>query len=256
MFDEIRIEELEVFAKHGVFPEENTLGQKFLVNVCIKTDVSKAAAGDDIHSSVHYGNVCSYISEFMRNNTFKLIETVAERIAMGLLVKYDLIREISVEIKKPWAPIGLPVESVSVMVERSWHRAFIALGSNMGDKNKYLNDAVSALDKADGCEVKKVSSFIVTKPYGNVEQDDFLNGVLELKTYLRPYELLDLLHEIENAAGRKRVRRWGPRTLDLDILLYDDIRMNEENLTIPHADMKNRDFVLTPLKEIAPYLVL
>ncbi|MCR5784933.1 MAG: 2-amino-4-hydroxy-6-hydroxymethyldihydropteridine diphosphokinase [Eubacterium sp.] len=256
MYDEIRIEELEVFAKHGVFPEENTLGQKFLVNVIMKTDVTKAAKGDDIHSSVHYGNVCAFISDYMRNNTFKLIETVAEHIATELLLKYNLIKEISVEIKKPWAPIGLPVESVSVKVNRGWHRVFIALGSNMGDKEEYLRGAVSSLEKANGCSVKKVSSFIVTEPYGGVEQDDFLNGVLELKTYLRPYELLELLHSIENAAGRKREIHWGPRTLDLDILLYDDIKMNEEDLTIPHPDMKNRDFVIGPLKEIAPYLVL
>ena len=255
MYDEIKIEELEVFAKHGVFPEENTLGQKFLVNAVIQTDISQGAANDDIHLSIHYGEVCEFITEFMQTHTFKLIETVAERMAKELLIRYERIHSISIEVKKPWAPIGLPVESVSVKSVRRWHRAYIALGSNMGDRHKYIQNAIDALKSDPGCMVRKISTLIETEPYGGVEQDNFLNGVLELKTYYRPYELLDLLHEIENANGRTREIHWGPRTLDLDILLYDNIRMAEEDLVIPHPDMMNRDFVLVPLKEIAPYIL-
>ena len=109
-----------------------------------------------------------------------------------------------------------------------------------------------ALDALHGCKVEKVSSYLKTAPYGGVEQDDFLNACLELKTFLPPHELLDRLHDIEQAAHRERLVHWGPRTLDLDILLYDDLVMDDDDLIIPHIAMHMRDFVLLPLKEIAP----
>ena len=94
----------------------------------------------------------------------------------------------------------------------------------------------------------------MTEPVGGVEQDDFLNGCLELETLYTPYELLDFLHKIEQAHNRKRIVHWGPRTLDLDIILYDDVVMYEDDLIIPHIEMENREFVLKPLCEIAPYI--
>ena len=99
----------------------------------------------------------------------------------------------------------------------------------------------------------KQSSYLVTKPYGGVEQDDFLNACVELETLLPPAELLERLHEIEQAARRERLIRWGPRTLDLDILLYDDLILETGDLVIPHVEMHLRDFVLWPLREIAPH---
>ena len=101
--------------------------------------------------------------------------------------------------------------------------------------------------------VEKVSSYLVTEPYGGVEQDDFLNGAMEVRTLLTPEELLAELHRIEAEHGRERVLRWGPRTLDLDIIFYDDLVMDSDELTIPHIDMQNRDFVVDPMAEIAPY---
>ncbi len=252
MKDTILIRELEVFAKHGVLPEENTLGQKFLVSAELYTDFSEAAGKDDLNLSVDYSAVCSLICKFMQENTFRLIETAAQRLAGLLLEEFPLISGLVIEVKKPWAPIGLHVQDVAVKTERSWHRAYIGLGSNIGDVKWYLDTAVRELDKLEGCHVEKVSDFIVTKPYGNVGQDDFLNGVLLLRTYLDPFTLLDRLHDIENMAGRKRLIHWGPRTLDLDILLYDSLIIDSEKLTIPHADMHNRSFVLAPLTKIAP----
>ena len=102
------------------------------------------------------------------------------------------------------------------------------------------------------CIVDKASDFIITKPYGYTEQDDFLNAVIKVQTLYSPKMLLDFLQKIESEANRVRSIHWGPRTLDLDILLYDDIVMDDDLLTIPHPDMKNRDFVLIPLNQIAP----
>ena len=99
----------------------------------------------------------------------------------------------------------------------------------------------------------QVSDYLVTEPYGGVEQDVFLNGALKLRTLLTPEELLDRLHELEQAAHRERIVHWGPRTLDLDLLLYDQMIIDTPVLHVPHIDMENRDFVLIPLTELAPY---
>ena len=156
-------------------------------------------------------------------------------------------------MKKPWAPIGLPVDFASVEITRGWHTAYIALGSNMGDKKGFLNYGINALYHTAGCKPLVVSNFIETEAYGGVEQDTFLNGCLKMRTLLTPQELLRRLNQIEAEAGRERLIHWGPRTLDLDIIFYDDLICQENELCIPHVDMQNRYFVLKPLHQIAPY---
>ena len=253
-YDEIQIKDLEVFANHGVFPEETRLGQKFLLSLTMYTDTRKAGTGDCLEDSIDYGAVSHFMTDYMKQHTWKLIEAAAEHLAEELLLRYPLLKGVTLELKKPWAPVGLPLDTVAVKITRFWHRAYLGLGSNLGDKEAYLNQAVKALDETHGCQVEKVSSYLVTEPYGGVEQDDFLNACLCLKTYLSPEELLRRLHEIEQDAHRERIIRWGPRTLDLDILLYDDLILETEDLILPHMDMENREFVLKPLSEIAPNL--
>ncbi len=251
--DEIRIEDLEVFANHGVFPEENVLGQKFLVSAVLYTDTRRAGKTDDLTASIHYGEVCAFIDRYLREHTFKLLERAAESLAEELLLNTQNLRKVRIEIKKPWAPVGLPLKTVSVSIEREWHDVIIALGSNMGDREGYLNGAVEKLNAVRGCRVKKVSDFIETPPYGVTDQADFLNGCLEMETLMYPHELLDELHRIEKEAGRERIIRWGPRTLDLDIIFYDDMILQDDDLCIPHVEMHKREFVLKPLCGIAPY---
>ena len=251
--DEIRIEDLEVFANHGVFPEENVLGQKFLVSAVLYTDTRRAGRTDDLTASIHYGEVCAFIDRYLREHTFKLLERAAESLAEELLLNTQNLRKVRIEIKKPWAPVGLPLKTVSVSIEREWHDVVIALGSNMGDRESYLSGAVEKLNAVRGCHVKKVSDFIETLPYGVTDQADFLNGCLEMETLMYPHELLDELHRIEKEAGRERIIRWGPRTLDLDIIFYDDMILQDDDLCIPHVEMHKREFVLKPLCGIAPY---
>jgi dihydroneopterin aldolase/2-amino-4-hydroxy-6-hydroxymethyldihydropteridine diphosphokinase len=250
--DEIRIENLEVFANHGVLPEETRLGQKFLISLTMYQSTRKAGKTDALENSTDYGNVAAFLTDYMKQHTCKLLEAAAEQLANALLTAYPSLKGVALELKKPWAPVGLPLETVSVKITRFWHTAYIGLGSNLGDKKAYLDGAVDALGKLPGCRVERVSSYLVTKPYGFVEQDDFLNGCLCLSTLLFPEELLEALHEIEAAAHRERRIRWGPRTLDLDLLLYDDMVLETEDLVIPHVELHKRDFVLTPLCEIAP----
>lgn len=252
--DCIIIDDLTAFANHGVLPEEKTMGQKFLISLKLYMDIYPAAKNDDISKSVDYAEVCAFITEFTKKNRCKLIEAAAVSIADELLIRYERISSVEITLKKPWAPIGLPVDQVAVCAKRSRHRAYIGIGSNLGDKKAYLDRAVKAIDSDRRCTVRRVSDFIVTKPVGPVEQDDFLNGCIEVDTLYSPHELLDFLHIIENDAGRKRLIHWGPRTLDLDILLYDSIMLHDDDLTIPHPEMRNRGFVLEPLSEIAPFV--
>lgn len=251
--DKIKITNLEVFARHGVFPEENVLGQKFLVSAVLYTDTRTAGKTDELTASIHYGEVCQFIDTYLKEHTFQLIERVAESLAKALLLSVPRLEKIRLEIKKPWAPVGLPLDTVSVEIERRWHTAYVALGSNMGDREEYIRLAVLQLNEEKDTYVTKESPLYETPPYGVVDQADFLNGCVEIRTLLTPEELLEKLHKIEKNAHRERLLRWGPRTLDLDIIFYDDEVVEKENLCIPHVEMHKRNFVLEPLKDIAPY---
>lgn len=131
--------------------------------------------------------------------------------------------------------------------------AYIALGSNLGDKEKNLRRALLLLTQ-QGVEVVRVSSFLSTEPYGVTNQPQFLNAVACVRTSLAPLALLDVLLATELAMGRVRLRHWGERNIDLDLLLYEDVVLDMPRLRLPHPDMQNRDFVLLPLAEIAPEL--
>jgi 2-amino-4-hydroxy-6-hydroxymethyldihydropteridine diphosphokinase len=130
---------------------------------------------------------------------------------------------------------------------------YIGLGSNMGDKLGICRRAVEMLGKAG--RVIKVSSFYCTEPVGYANQEDFVNAVVKIETALSPAALLARCHVIEDALGRSRMVRWGPRTIDLDILLYGNQVIDDAELTIPHPLMATRAFVLIPLSEIAPETV-
>lgn len=252
--DKIEIRDLEIFANHGVFPEETALGQKFVVSAVMYTETRPAGLTDDLSASINYGEVSHMITDFLQKNTYKLLEAAVENLAETLLLSLPLLKKITLRIEKPWAPVGLPLKTVAVEITRGWHTAYIAFGSNMGDKKKYLDNAIQGLRDMKEIVVEKVSEYLVTEPYGDVEQDEFLNGALRVRTLLSPEELLDRLHVLEQAADRKRIIHWGPRTLDLDILFYDQEIIDMPDLHIPHIDLHNRDFVLVPMNQIAPYL--
>lgn len=251
--DEIRIDNLKIFAHHGVFEHENINGQNFFVNAVLYTDTEKAGTLDSLELSTDYGSVCTLIHETMTQNTFSLIESAAQKTALEILTNFPLVESVDIEVRKPEAPVEMEFESLSVKIHRGWHTAVIALGSNIGDSRKYIENAVEQLGKSEYIKDVKVSDLIVTKPYGYTEQDDFLNGALLCKTVLSPHMLLDFMHSVENSADRTREIHWGPRTLDLDLIFYDDAVIDTPDLTVPHTDMHNRAFVLEPLNSIAPY---
>ncbi len=251
--DKIVIKDLEIFAYHGVLPEEKRQGQTFIVTVELFLDLNDAGASDDLSETVNYADVCDTISRVMTEEKYNLIEAAAENIAGTILLEYEKVKTVHIMLCKPEAPINMTFDTVYIDITRGRHTVYLGLGSNLGDKEGYLDYAVDQLGKDDYIRVNRVSSYIVTKPYGNVEQDDFLNGCIEIETLYSPQELLEIINDIEQGAGRKRVIHWGPRTLDIDILLYDREIIMEENLKIPHAEMARRSFVLEPLCEIAPF---
>lgn len=252
--DIIKIEQLEVYGYHGVFEEEKKQGQPFIINVEMKTDFLRAAREDDLNYSTHYGEVCLFIKDIFTVRSYDLIETAAVAVAEGILQKFPRIREVELEVQKPKAPIPMKFSTVSVKVNRSWHKVYCSFGSNMGDKEQYIKEAMEKIQNNEAFRKLNQSSFYDSKAYGGVEQGDYLNGVFFAETYLSPYELLGYLHQLEAEAQRVRTIRWGPRTLDIDILLYDQLILDEKDLQIPHKDMANRDFVLIPLKEIAGHV--
>ena len=135
------------------------------------------------------------------------------------------------------------------------HRAFIAVGSNRGDKKKNCEQALRWLAEDPDNRILRQSSWYLTRPVGLDDPEWFINGVFLLETGKEPRELLKTLLEIENRLGRERTKKWGPRTLDLDILFYDKRVIREVDLVIPHPELEKRQFVLEPLWEIAPDLI-
>lgn len=250
--DQICIEGLEIFAHHGVYQEEKEKGQPFYVNLYMDTDTSLAGLSDNLHYSVDYGEVCHFVQNYLKEHSFNLLEACCENLARELLLKFELLSGLTLEIEKPKAPIPARFKSVSVKVNRKWNTVFVALGSNLGEREHFLEDAVVALKESAGIRVEQTSDWIVTKAYGVENQPDFLNGMVKIKTILSPHELLEVLHEIEQDAGRERIEHWGPRTLDLDIIFYEDLIMDTDDLIIPHVDMHNREFVLKPMCQLCP----
>lgn len=128
---------------------------------------------------------------------------------------------------------------------------YIAFGSNLADRNKNIQAAISLLNSRPGIKISKISSIIETEPQGGPAQGKFLNGAIEIKTDLRPKALLSVLQDIENQLGRKRTTENAPRVIDLDIIFYADRIIDNPGLKIPHPRMHKRQFVLEPLREIA-----
>ncbi|HSQ89070.1 2-amino-4-hydroxy-6-hydroxymethyldihydropteridine diphosphokinase [Romboutsia sp.] len=130
------------------------------------------------------------------------------------------------------------------------NRVYLGLGTNMGDRLEYLHGACEILSKNDSISITKKSKIYETKAWGYTDQADFLNMCLEIETTVGTYELLEICQEVEKKLNRERIIRWGPRTIDIDILFFNDIILNDENLSIPHPRISERAFVLIPLMNL------
>ena len=277
--DRIELRGLTVRGNHGVFDFEKREGQDFVIDVALHTSVERAAATDDLAETIHYGELAEDVAGIVENNTFDLIETLAERIADHCL---SLCEHVEVVVHKPSAPIQRTFDDVRIRVERfrstasagefataanAVHAvppaaasdggetaAYLNLGANLGDAADTLDQAVAALDRHPEITVTSRSSLFRTAPWGGVEQDDFRNLGVLVTTTLPALELLSVAQGIEVACGRTRELRWGPRTLDIDLIRFGDeeaeLRSQTPRLTLPHPRAHERAFVLAPWAEL------
>ncbi len=245
---------LEFSACHGVHDFEKVTPQRFIFDCDMFCDFTSSWNSDDVQDTVNYSAACNTIAETVNGNSFNLLEKLAYECAAALMDNFPL-SGVKLTVNKPDAPVKYKFDSVGVCVELKRERVYLSLGSSMGERKKYLDRALSMLDSTRGVKVKKVSKYIQTEPYGGVARNTFLNCAAEVETYLPPHVLLREINRIEAACGRERKVRWADRTLDIDIIFYGGQIICDEKLVVPHREYYKRDFVLKPLKEIAPDFV-
>jgi len=247
--DRLTLAGLRAFAHHGVYDFERKAGQPFVIDVTVHLDLSIASVGDALGETIHYGELAEDIVGAVERDPVDLIETVAERVATLVLAR-RAARAVDVTVHKPEAPIDVPFGDVSVTIHRTWTRSVVALGSNLGDREATIRQALVGLAAHPSIRIVGASPLVET-PALRVEGVDesapqFLNAVVAIDTTLPPRALLVVLRRIEDAHGRTRETRWGDRTLDLDIITYGDRRVAERDLVVPHPRAHERAFVLAP----------
>ena len=253
--DHIYVNGLRLMALVGVLPHERESLQPVQVDLELEVDLSEAGLTDNLMDSADYGAITAAVAETVRLSTDLLLERLAARIAERVL-QFDHVEVADVRLTKLRPPIPEDIDSSAVRIVRTRvdmrvparHRAIIALGSNLGDRAAYLRFGLERLSN-----VVAQSQVFETDPVGGPEnQGPYLNMAAVVDTDLDPFALLRRLLQIEAEAQRVRKVRWGPRTLDLDLLFYDDYAIESEELTVPHPRFAERRFVLEPLSEIAP----
>lgn len=252
--NKIFVQGLEILAKHGVNDFEKEQPQKFIFDIEVEVDFFKAYKTDDIQNTVNYASISKLVTQITQANTYNLIEKLAYECTFSIFENFHSVLSVNLKLYKPQAPMNRKFDSVGVSISLERETVYLSLGSSIGDKKCYLDTAIEKLEKVRGVVVKKISPYLESKPYGGVAQNTFLNCAVEIKTFLPPHALLDEIQTIENACGRVREKKWGDRTLDIDIIFFGDKNIADDRLIIPHPDYQNRDFVKYPLKNIAPHL--
>ncbi len=279
--DAITLTGLTVYGYHGVFDFERREGQNFIVDVTLHTDTRAAAASDALIDTADYGTLAEDIAAIIAGEPLNLIETLAERIAEHCLT---VAARATVTVHKPAAPVPVAFDDVSVTITRpapeapagwlpdtapevpgagaetSGLQAVLGLGANLGQPLQALRAALSALDAHPDISVDAASTAFATKPVGGIDQPDFTNAVAIVTTELSPLQLLGVCQGIELAHGRTRELRWGPRTLDIDLIrcsrpgALDDaaaeITCETGQLVLPHPRAAERAFVLAPWAQL------
>jgi dihydroneopterin aldolase / 2-amino-4-hydroxy-6-hydroxymethyldihydropteridine diphosphokinase len=257
MTDQIEISAIRTVAIVGALPHEREIPQPLQIDLTLDVDLGDAGRSDDLDDTVHYGWVADQVVAVVSESKDVLLERLAARVAEEVLA-FDRVEAVTVTLTKLRPPLAVDAAGTAVRITRtrstaavapqSSHRAFIALGSNLGDRRAFLRMGVAGLER-----VVAMSQVYETDPVGGPDdQGAYLNMVVEIETPLDPFALLRRCQRIEGEAMRQRVVRWGARTLDVDIIMYDDAVIETADLVVPHPHFAERRFVLTPLAEIAP----
>lgn len=249
--DRIEVRGVRVRGHHGVLDTERRDGQEFLIDAVLAVDTRPAAASDDLSLTVDYAALTERLAGIVAGEPVRLIETLAERLAGACLAEPG-VRQAEITVHKPNAPIGRPFGDVAVTIRRSRRvRVVIGLGSNLGDRQQELQRAVDALAATPGLDITAISPVYETAPVGP-EQPDYLNAIVLAETSRPAAKVLRRAHAIEDTAQRTREVRWGPRTLDVDIIAYGDQTSDDPALTLPHPRAWERAFVLAPWRDADP----
>ncbi len=251
--DQITVSGIEFLAYHGVLEEEKKQGQMFSVDCSFEIDTS--LCNDHLDKTVNYAELTTEIVTFATTHRYDLIETLANNLAKDILLKFSFIKNVTITVHKPNAPIPAKFYDITLRVARGWKNCYLAIGSNLGNREEFLDFVWKRIKEHKEIRGICKSDYIETKPYGVLDQPDFLNGAVKIKTILTPFELLEFCRQTEDLCGRVRTRHWGERTLDVDILMYEDLVLFTDELILPHPELHKRDFVLKPLSQIEPYLV-
>lgn len=255
--DRILIEDLRLLCVIGALPHEREAAQPLRVDLSIGVDLRDSGRSDELDDTVNYGLVAERIVELASASKHILLERLATEIA-ELVLSFDRVDDVELTLIKLRPPVPEPLGTTAVRISRTRsesavpplrrHQAIVALGSNLGDRESYLRYAVGELGT-----VIAQSQVFETEPIGGPDaQDAYLNMVCTVETSLDPFAFLRRCQRIEAGALRQRMVHWGPRTLDVDILFFDDVELVSEELIVPHPRINERRFVLTPLEEVAP----
>jgi len=256
-YDRITIDGIVVSTIVGVLPHEREIRQPIRVDLDLFVDLHDAGRTDELADTVDYGAVAVQVADALRESKDILLERLADRVA-EVAVSFERVEAVEVTITKVRPPVPENLDHTAVRITRTAtdyeltprveHTAIVALGSNLGDRQSYLRLAVERLGT-----VTKMSQVYETDPVaGPRGHDAYLNIVVEVRTILDPYAFLRRCRQIEAEGMRQRTVRWGPRTLDVDMLFYEDVTIDDPVLTVPHPRYAERRFVLAPLSEIAP----
>lgn len=239
---------------HGVFAHERLHGQAFLVDVSLTYQPGDLS--DSLEKALDYGKAERVVAAVVEGPPAALLETVADNITAALFKEFPNLLAVEVAIHKPRAPLAGAFRDVVVRRQaRRVVRAYLGLGSNLGDRRRNLRESVRLLGAEPGIRVMAVSPLYETAPMHVVDQPAFLNAAVAIDTDLFPGTLLDACKRIEAAIGRVPGTRWGPRIIDIDILLYGPLQLTTGRLQIPHPRLDQRAFALRPLHDLDPEAV-
>jgi dihydroneopterin aldolase/2-amino-4-hydroxy-6-hydroxymethyldihydropteridine diphosphokinase len=260
--DRVSVSGIRAHGYHGVLAHEKRDGQEFSCDVALHVRRLRGGHTDDLRDAVDYSVVAKQAHDVLVGPSFDLVEAVAERIAAAVLTD-SRIAAVEVTVHKPQAPVGVPFGDVTVRIVRTRDdaradtapprpvRAVLGLGANLGDSHATLHQAVLDLAATDGVDVVEASPVVDSSPVGGPPQGRYLNAVLLVDTTLSPRALLRACQDVEQKHGRERRVRWGPRTLDVDVVTVLDpdggtVRLETEDLDLPHPEAAGRRFVLLP----------
>ena len=252
MTDWVSVRNLRLQGFHGVFPEERRSGQEFEFDIHCAVDASACARDDDYESTVCYSSLCDLAKGVSQEGPFRLIETLADRLAQRILERFAAATRVVVKVRKPSAPINARFDWVGVKVDRRRRRRIaLSLGSCAGHRSSNLRAALAHLDAKSWLDIERVSGFYQIAPLEEQDQRDSLHACVIGWATREPDELFSALKRVELAVCRRSEGYQGSGMIDIDLLFVDDLEIRTPRITLPHPEMFNRSTVLVPLAEIA-----